>query len=237
MPVYRIAGICVSMEPKYETLIKQGKAYLLEDGAKADFAIRLSEEFLTAKQQAYPHLSRNDCEYIWHGSAFYNQILDFGGLFLHASAIAYEGKAYLFSAPSGTGKSTHTALWKKQFGSGAEIINDDKPALKLEDGTFFVYGTPFSGKTDQNRNMRVPLQAIGILSRSAKNRAERMDAKDALLPILNQTIRPSSPERMDTLLKLLDVLLSNVPVYSVACNMESEAATVAYHAMKREVTI
>ena len=75
-------------------------------------------------------------------------------MLLHSSAVVVDGYAYLFSADSGTGKSTHTGLWKQHFGDRAYIINDDKPAIRKVDGEWYVFGTPWSGKTDTSVNPR-----------------------------------------------------------------------------------
>ncbi len=228
--MYKIAGVVVDMEIRYPRLKKQSEAYKSE-GEKSDILISLSDEFLAERQKENPHLSLEDCEYIWTGSEYYNALPAFGGFLLHSSAVVYENKAYLFSAASGTGKSTHTQLWLKNF-EGAYILNDDKPAIRIENGQAMAYGTPFSGKTDLNVNTAVPLQALCILERGEKNTIEKVSPEEALFAILNQTCRPYDEEKMDKLLAILDKLLSLVPVYRLKCNMEDEAAEVSYNAMK-----
>lgn len=119
------------------------------DEQKSDIQLSINEAFCRVKQQENPHLTLEQCEYIFAGSEFYRKLINLGGFMLHASAIVVDNKAYLFSAPSGTGKSTHTKLWQECFGDKAIIINDDKPAIRIEEGKCFAYGTPFSGKTDE----------------------------------------------------------------------------------------
>lgn len=228
--MYKIAGVVVDMNPKYPRVTKQSEAYKTDD-TKPDIRIAMPEEFLSERQKENPHLSMDECEYIWTGSAFYNLLPEFGGFLLHSSAVVYENRAYLFTAPSGTGKSTHTQLWLKNF-EGSYILNDDKPAIKLEDGKVMAYGTPFSGKTDWNVNKRVPLQAICILGRGEKNEIEKVPPEEALFVILDQTCRPYDADKMDKLLTILDKVISEVPVYRLKCNMEDEAAFVSYNAMK-----
>lgn len=228
--MYKIAGVVVDMNPKYPRVTKQSEAYKTDD-TKPDIRIAMPEEFLSERQKENPHLSMDECEYIWTGSAFYNLLPEFGGFLLHSSAVVYENKAYLFTAPSGTGKSTHTQLWLKNF-EGSYILNDDKPAIKLEDGKVMAYGTPFSGKTDWNVNKCVPLQAICILGRGEKNEIEKVPPEEALFVILDQTCRPYDADKMDKLLTILDKVISEVPVYRLRCNMEDEAAFVSYNAMK-----
>lgn len=234
MSLYRIAGITVDMQPKYERLLKQSLPYAIGEG-KAQMHLSLSDEFLARKQKENPHLSLADCEYIWYGSAFYHKLLGFGGMLLHSSCVAVDGNAYLFSASSGTGKSTHTELWQKKFGDRLIFINDDKPALRTIDGTVCACGTPFSGKTDRSTAVCVPLRAICILERGETNSISRISSSEALPKILNQTIRPCDRDAMLCMLDVLNRILDTVPVYRLFCNMEEEAATVSYEAMKYTV--
>lgn len=229
--IYNIAGVLVDMEPKYPRSQKQSEAYIVAESGKANLRIRLSDEFLKQKQEENPHLSLEECEYIWLGSEFYNALPAFGGMLLHSSAVVYKDKAYLFSAASGTGKSTHTQLWLKQF-EGSYILNDDKPAIMLTDKGIFAYGTPFSGKTDWNVNKGVPLQAICALERGTENVIEPLSEDEALFWIMNQTVRPYEEERMAQMLDVLDAVIKHVPTYKLHCNMDPEAAIVSYNGMK-----
>lgn len=230
--MYKIAGLYVDYEPQYPRLSRQSEIYKCDDeNVKANIKIRFGKGYLEERQTENPHLSVEDCEYIWVGSEFYEVLPEFDAFLLHSSAVVYNNQAFLFSAPSGTGKSTHTQLWLKQF-DGAYILNDDKPAIKCEDGKFYVYGTPFSGKTDLNVNARVPLQGICMLQRGEKNHIEKIPTDEALFNILNQTCRPVDEDRMDKLLNILDKMVKAVPIYKLTCNMNPEAAVVSYNGMK-----
>ncbi len=230
--IYNIAGILVDMEPKYPRTAKQSEAYIVAESGKSNIKIRLSDEFLEAKQKENPHLDLESCEYIWMGSEFYNALPLFKGMLLHSSAVVYENQGYLFSAPSGTGKSTHTQLWLKQF-KGSYILNDDKPAIMLTDKGVYVYGTPFSGKTDLNVNIGVPLKGICALERGEKNIISRIDPDEALFRIMNQTVRPYEESRMEQMLDVLDKIVTEVPMYKLYCNMDPEAAVVSYTEMSK----
>ncbi len=229
--MYKIAGLYVDYKPQYPRLSRQSEIYKCEDNVKANITIHFPQGFLEERQAQNPHLSIDECEYIWTGSEFYEVLPEFDAFLLHSSAVVYNNKAFLFSAPSGTGKSTHTQLWLKQF-DGAYILNDDKPAIKCEDGKFYVYGTPFSGKTDLNVNARVELGGLCMLQRGKENYIEKIPTDDALFNILNQTCRPVDEGRMDKLLDVLDKLTKSMPIHRLTCNMESEAAMVSYNGMK-----
>lgn len=157
-------------------------------------------------------------------------------LLVHGSCISVDGEAYLFTAKSGTGKSTHTRLWQKQFGSRAVMINDDKPLLKLNEQGVTVYGTPWDGKHRLSTNIACPLKAICILTRSEENRIQRIDKKAALPMILQQSYRPADPAALRKSLVLMDRLSSSVALYKLGCNMEPEAVQVAYAGMNKCMT-
>lgn len=173
-------------------------------------------------------------EYIFTGMRFYRELLNFNGLMLHSSAVVVDGEAYLFTADCGTGKSTHTALWLRQFGEKAYILNDDKPALRLEDGIWYAYGTPWSGKDDISANKRAKVGGIALLQRSAVNEIVPTGGMEALQVLMKQTNRPKAPERVEKYLELLDKLITAVPIWRLRCNMEPEAALISYKAMSNK---
>lgn len=230
---YRIAGLQVAME-SFGRTVTQAEPYRCVPFEKADIVIRSNWEIL--KERA-PHLSDESCEYLSTGSSFYRQLLDFDGMLLHSSAVMVDGKAYLFTAPCGTGKSTHTQLWLRLFGDRAKILNDDKPALRLEQGVWYAYGTPWSGKTDQNINAKVPLAGICVLGRGAENKIMPYGGAKAVHDILEQTARSADAGFMVKLLELLDKLVTAVPVWKLECNMDLQAAQVSYDAMQKGKTV
>ena len=223
---YFIAGLTVKMN-SFGRTVEQAKPYTAMETVP-DICIPSTWQQLKLQQ---PHLSDDDCEYLSTGASFYSALLDFDGMLLHSSAVVMDGKAYLFSAPCGTGKSTHTNLWLDVFGSKASMLNDDKPALRLEDGVWYAYGTPWSGKHDLSTNLRVPVGGIAILERSEHNEINRLDSKAAIYGLLDQTIRPKNTKMFAKLLDLLDSLITIIPVWKLKCNMEPDAAIVAYEAM------
>lgn len=231
---YKIADCVVEYDALYEMMRRKLTSYQCKE-QKKDITISISEQFCLDKQKENPHLSLAQCEYIFAGLQFYRKLLRHGGFVLHASAVVVNGEAYLFSADSGTGKSTHTKLWQSYFGKDkAIIINDDKPAIRIENGTCMVYGTPFSGKTDENRNQKAVLRGICMLERGEKNQIREISPKEALPLLMRQTILPANEEVVDELFFMLDAVLKKVPIYRMQCNISEEAAVMAYTAMRRE---
>ena len=152
-------------------------------------------------------------------------------LLFHGSVVAVDGEGYLFTAKSGTGKSTHTRLWREMLGDRAVMVNDDKPFLRLTEDGVLVYGSPWNGKHGLGRNMSVPLKAVCILERGEENRIRKISAKQALPMLVQQSNRPMDSRWMLKYLELLDKLASGVAFYRLACNMDPQAALVSYQAM------
>jgi hypothetical protein len=233
MSKLRVADLNVDVEYKYPTLIKQAQPYITEF-EKANMRVFVSDESLDLLAEENPHLTKDDLEYIYTGAGFYEALLDFDGFLLHSSGVCVDGYAYLFSADPGTGKSTHTGLWQEYFGEDkALIINDDKPAIRLVDDELFAYGTPWSGKTDKNLNMRVPVGAIVFIERSADgNWVKEITSKEAIPLIMGQTVRPVEQAKMIKLLDVLDTLLRRVKVYRLGCDMSFDAVRTSYEGIR-----
>ncbi len=166
-----------------------------------------------------------DREYLRSGSLFNDRLIYAGGTTLHGSCIAFRGESVIFSAPSGTGKSTHTGLWKEIYGSEIQFVNDDKPALREKDGRIFSYGTPWSGKTELNTNIAVPLKAIVFIGRAAENTIKRISAAEAFCYLNDQTFPPFYDKELARKnLDFIEKLIKSVPVYKLDCNMTHDAA-------------
>lgn len=228
MDRYHIAGLAVDMEVSGRTK-RQAAAYAAPAKGSADIVIDPdTRKFL----DYYPRLETLEmAEYMVTGLVFARRLLDFSGFQLHASAIALDGRAYLFSAESGTGKSTHTEKWCRLF--GAKYINDDKPALRLTDGVWMAYGTPWSGKHDISSPVGYPIGGIAFLERG-ENIINRLSPAQALPLIMAQTLKQLPEERMDLKLELLDSLLRQVPVWKLSCRNNDDAAYTSMQAMTAE---
>ena len=151
----------------------------------------------------------------------------------HGSAIAVDGAAYIFTAKSGTGKSTHTRLWRELLGDRALMVNDDKPLIRVNpDGTATVYGTPWDGKHRLSTNTAVPLKALCILERAAQNTIRQITAGEAYPMLLQQAYRPMDSMGLHKTLALIDRLAASVSLWRLGCNTDLEAAQAAYEAMK-----
>ena len=228
---YKIAGLTVQMDTFGRTLA-QAQPYAAAAVDPPDIRIHTPPERFLEKEAGVPD---SDFEHMCSCYSFYRQLMDHDGMLLHSSAVVMDGRAYLFSASSGTGKSTHTGLWQRVFGSDrARILNDDKPALRLEDGVWYAYGTPWSGKTARNLNLKVPLAGIAFLERGEVNEIQRISGMRVIQTLMTQTLRTEDMAARVKQLDLLDKLITQIPVWKLKCNMEPEAAVVAYEAMSGE---
>lgn len=159
------------------------------------------------------------------------KMLDYDTILFHGSVVAVDGAGYLFTAKSGTGKSTHTKLWREYFGDKAIMVNDDKPLLHIAD-TVTAYGTPYNGKHRLGTNTSVPLKAICILTRAEENHIEPITREQAYTMLLQQVYRPADSILMMKTLTLVDSLADLVKLYRLGCNMDISAAQVAFEGMQ-----
>lgn len=157
------------------------------------------------------------------GIAFRNHLICKNGFVLHASCIAFNGKGIAFSAPSGTGKSTHSKLWEK-YKPGAVIINDDMPALRLINGKPMLCGTPWSGSSDIFKNENVALSAIFLLEQSQENTINLVNSGEAVAGLLPRAVLPYHDRTlMDLAIDTFEKIISLIPVYRLKCKPDAEA--------------
>lgn len=229
----KLAEITINIETRCEYTKKLFDDYICENTEPFDIIIRYDDAELVrecANDPCYP-------EFYHESLLVYRKIctaiVEYGAMLVHSSAISLDGEAYLFTAPSGTGKSTHTRLWREHFGERAVMINDDKPIVRERDGRFFVYGTPYMGQHKLGSNICAPIKAVCIVARGGKNEIERLSAAECISMLLNQTLMPADETLMDMLLNTLESFLEKVPVYRLKCDISDEAVCVAYEGMKR----
>lgn len=158
-------------------------------------------------------------------------LLRYDVLLFHASAVAVDGMGYLFTAVSGTGKSTHAALWREHLGARAVMVNDDKPLLHIAEDRVEVFGTPWSGKHRLDTNLCVPVRGICILRRAPENTIASVAPHDAFPMLLQQSYRPAERDALQQTLGLVERLSERVQLWSMGCNMDPDAARLAYETM------
>ena len=152
---------------------------------------------------------------------------------MHGSVLAVGNEAYMFTAPSGTGKTTHSRLWLSGI-PGSYIVNGDKPLITISEDAAIAHGTPWCGKEGWNTKTSVPLKAIVILERGEENSITEISAIEAYPAIYPQIHRPADIPTAKQVLDLSGKLLESVRCYRLTCNMDPEAAFVAYNGLKTD---
>ncbi len=223
----KIADLYVEV-PEVGGMAPRLRDYATQQHISPDVVIR--EDQYDASR--WPDVSPEFAPYMDSGMIFYIRLLKFNGMMLHASAVALDGRAYLFSGPSGMGKSTHTRLWQQEF-PAAKVFNDDKPALRLLDGIWYAYGTPWCGKDGININMKVPLGGICFLRRGTENSIRRLSALEATAAVISQTNSCFATDRgLSYMTNMVDRLVCDVPIYELRCLPEPDAAHLSYENMR-----
>ncbi len=234
----KLAGIPIEIHTLFDSLIHT-EAY--ETEAPPAFTVRITQQDIGIEQRksmaecayegvAYPGYFPVELE----NTAVYRKIAEklpeYDALVFHGSAVAVGGKAYLFTAKSGTGKTTHTNLWLKNI-AGSFVVNGDKPILRIIDGKPFVCGTPWMGKEGYGCSEIVPLSAICFLHRGAENHIEKTEFAKIYPRLIGQAYRPENGALVAKTVKLLERIGQSVPLYELSCNMEDEAAIISFGGM------
>lgn len=233
MDYYLIATRTVGMELQCQRLKNSAEKYRVEKLQKVDIMLTDYEAAAYRNHQLVPSVSEEEWTEILSADDFYEQLLNYNGSFLHSSAIVVEGRAYLISAGSQVGKSTHTRLWQEYLGAeNTMILNDDKPAVMRDaNGVWFAFGTPWSGASDSNVNAYAPIGGVCVLERSDVNWIQPEKGPRILDDLLKQTLKPRDERKRSTLINLFSNMVTMVPTYRMGVNMSLEAARMAYEFM------
>lgn len=154
----------------------------------------------------------------------------------HAAVVEYDGLAYAFMAPSGTGKSTHVKLWIDTLGLDTTVINGDKPILRLDktltgEPQIIACGSPWAGKEGWQTNTSAPLAGLCLLTRGSTDECHRISPTEAFDSAVRQIYMPGDPVSAIKTLDFVDVLLQTVPLYQLSCTMNKTAVKASFEAM------
>lgn len=236
----KIAGLVVGVQPLFQSTREYCKPYLTDKapeffvnvtGEELAFQQMLLEqeaieEGLKIRKFTEPFLERATIQ-----RKVADKLLSRNTLMLHGSTVAVDGRAYLFTAPCKTGKSTHTRLWREVFGQRAIMVNDDMPFLQITSECVLAYGSPWSGKHGLATNICVPLQGICFLRRGKENVIHRIEPDRGIAALRRQMHTPMDEDLLERAHSLVDKLAENVPLWEMYCNTEPDAARVSYLAM------
>ena len=232
---YKFGDIPVEIEYRGNYFEEKAKDYITNE--EPLFSVFATDEDLEYEQEHSEEdieYSKPYLEYIAIYRLFCERAIDDGVVLFHSSVVVVDGKCFLFAAKSGTGKSTHTRMWREVFGDRAVMINDDKPLIRKIDDKFYAYGTPWDGKHELSVNRKSPIKAICYIERGEKNEIEKGDAVATVYKLLAQVYRPRNEEGTIKVLDFADSMLKSIPMYEMKCTISHEAAQMAYDAMKND---
>lgn len=235
----RLAGMIVHVTCQFKESRKFCQDYLCkerignpgEGNTYSYMEIQVGEEELKAERAAFPGYPDVCLETLKIYREIAERLPIYGGAVFHGAVIQFQGKAYFFSAPSGTGKSTHIALWKQYMGEQVEIVNGDKPILVDDGKRILAYGTPWAGKEGWQSNCCAPLWGGCFLRQAKQNRMVRLRPEECAEWLLSQLYLPSGSQEAIRTLELADQITKRLPMWVLECDMSQEAVRLSFETM------
>ncbi len=229
----KLGGVSVEICHRYEYIKRLCRDYITEQAPA--FSAMVTDDQIEAEMRLTDNRFSNEiCESTCLHREIVKGLVKYGVILMHSAVIAVDGIAYVFMAKSGVGKSTHIRLWQKLFGERAVIVNGDKPMFSFAGDTLMVHGSPWKGKEGLGSVMTVPVGGICLLERGEKNRIAPAKEAEVVDKIFHQVLLPTNTEELMLFMELMNRILKAVPFYRLQCNMETEAALVAYEGMRKE---
>jgi len=239
---YRIAGHVFTFDTIYENVHQLCRDYRSDEQSEYQIVTTpediKKEEAATIKECSLENVPFNPLPLgVYEMMAVYLKVADtlfqHGMILCHGSTLAVDNCAYMFIAKSGTGKSTHSKMWRELFGSKVTMVNDDKPLVHITDNGVTAFGTPWNGKHHLGNNVAVPLKGICILRRGEKNTIRQISISEAYPMLLQQVYRLSGRDNAKKEMELIDRMADFVKFYEMTCNISTEAAEMAYKEMHK----
>ena len=228
----KIAGLTVGLDNKYSFIENVAKDYV-SCGA-ADFTVAVTQSEIEEQRASFDGASDGYCESLYMYRHIAERLPEYDAFVFHGCVIVHGDSAYLFTAKSGVGKTTHAMNWLSEFAGKVHILNGDKPIIRFIDGIPYACGTPWQGKENFGVNEIVPLRAIVFLERGEVNEIHEIQPKDAILKFMNQVYLPTrSAEYLTRTMKNADRLLKSVPLYKLSCTKDKESARVSFDALTK----
>ncbi len=227
----KIAGLPIGIDNRYRSIEIAAKDYMTDEDPI--FSVSVSDDDIEReKEMTDSSYSPSYCESVIAYRKIAERLPEYDAFLFHGSVIMLHGKAYIITAKSGVGKTTHTRLWLSEFSGEAEILNGDKPTIRVIDGVPYACGTPWKGKEDYGVNKMCPVAGFAFLTRGEVNRAKVITSDDAVLRFMSQIYLPKKSTAMLAKTMLLaDKVLKNMRLVLLECNMDPEAAHVARAAL------
>ncbi|MBO4940856.1 MAG: hypothetical protein J6D15_01420 [Clostridia bacterium] len=222
----KLADICIGIDNKYLYLEKMCSNYITSD-TEREFVVSVTDEEIMAE--------KTDIDFppaYLESLAVYRKIAekmaDYDGLLMHGVVLEAENSGVALLAKSGVGKSTHARFWLEFLGNRAEIINGDKPIVRIKAGIPFAYGTPWAGKEGIEKNKGVPLKKICFIKRGNENSCVALEKNKVLTPLLNQIHFPDN-KFLGRILGTVEKVVESAEFFEIHCINDISAAEAAYN--------
>lgn len=227
MITFRTAGLNIGFDNRYDQSIRF-RGFLTD--AEPVFTVSVDDADIEAESR-FSHYNPAYLEYVCAYRKIAERLPDYDAFVFHGAVITKDGGAFVFTAPSGTGKTTHVKLWEQCY-PDCWVLSGDKPIIRKHAGVFCACGTPWRGKEGMGSRSARDLTAFCVLERAEENHIARTQDPDIVRALMHQVYLPQDPQRMLRQLTLMDECFRSVPIFRLGCNMDPEAARVAYEGMK-----
>lgn len=232
---YLFGGIAAEVTFSYDYTKERCKDYITDKTPSVFITLNEDDiKYEADRTEQSQGLSKGYFEFLALYRKFCDMTAEKGIVLMHGCAVATGGKAYIFTAPSGTGKSTHASLWLKNFGEKVFILNGDKPLISTNGSEALVYGTPWDGKEHQSQNKCLPLGGIVLIERNDTNSITPIPSDEALKILLSQCHRPEKPQAMQHVLNGIIKLSDTVRFFKLKCNVSKEAALLSFNTLTKD---
>lgn len=225
------AGLLIEIETVSTCVCVFCRDYF-QDG-QPDFKVQITEDDI-GKEIEESSLVRPDkvtAELTAAHRKIVEKAIDYNVFLMHGAVIALGEESYMFSAPSGTGKTTHIKLWLQHVDDSI-VVNGDKPMVRIVDDDVMVCGTPWSGSEHLHTNVIKPLKAIVFMERGESNHIEEIDFSEAYPHLLEQTYIPRDLEKAKKVLALISSMYKKVSFYRFQCNnLKDDCFKTAYNGL------
>jgi hypothetical protein len=230
--VYSIAGVIVKLTYSFEWTGRYFERYSYDGDRAVDVDLEITKTDIESEGKIFP----DNPDYFLENLAVLRKLskillVDYNAMLFHGSSVKYKDKAFVFTAPSGTGKSTHVKLLKSYLGDELLYINDDKPIIKEEGGKIYVYGSPWNGKHGRGQNISALLKGVCIIKRAKENSIEKISPALALKFLFEQSLGFDDEKSATKVLEILSLVTMQANFYVLHCNMELDAAKTSFEGM------
>lgn len=225
----RFAGLNINITTIYDYTYNFCKEYLT-DGTP-DFSVTTTEEKIAKEIEISEFTPTKPYA---ESICVYREIAEklplFNRFIFHGAAISYKNNGYIFTAVSGTGKSTHISLWKQYLGDDVEIVNGDKPIINIDGDDVIVYSTPYAGKEGWQNHKSAKLKGVCIVERGNVNQVKKVDFSTYLNTLFKQVYKPYD---INSTIKTIELFneFSKLPLYLMQCDISENAVKASFNAM------